>query len=146
MSRSKDLLTPERLGWAMTAAGVFLLFTVVVDLLRGEGFATASAACALIVLPEGLRKLAEARRRPRPADRLGTATRVGILLAGVVVWSRLVLDWVQGRGTDWLLLTAGVVCAAAAALAAAGLVAGRQSERSGTPEGKRSGTSERMSA
>lgn len=117
-------------GWPLAALGAFFLVVVVVDAVAGNGFNGVALAVGLYTVPEGLRHVARTRGNSGLARRLRTVTGYGLTLAGVVLWAVLARGWASGEGTDWLLFAAAVLLLLAGALALAGLISKRRSERS----------------
>lgn len=122
------------LGWAMTFISAFLLVSVVVDLLRGEGFQTTSAALGVMLLPQGVQQIAASRSHQPLAERARTASSMALPLAAVLVWAGLISTWRAGEENSWLLVVGAVLLLVAALVAVAGAVAGRRSGQAGTSE------------
>lgn len=128
----KGWLSEERLGVALVVAGTVLLVSGVVQPGQGDGFDRLALALGLLVLPQGLQRVASGRGHTRVAGRLNVLTRLGVLAGVLLVWGGLIADWAAGRGTNWLVLLAGVFLLAGALLTAAGEISRRRSTRAGT--------------
>lgn len=95
-------------GWAVLVSGTVLLVSVPVDAALGDGFAWATLAFTLILLPQGARQVLTSHGDIRRADRLRPLTLGGAAVAAALCWAGLITDWARGHSTDWLVLAATV--------------------------------------